>query len=165
MSSPRTLIHGAALLGFTLLILLPLLILGARQPGDAGAATTIALEHAAPVTLFLTVKRAREGILFEMGGASDAVHVSVPLSWQRREVWGVPVASVTAEGEGFGFARWRLPPKGSMAFFAPLSPSSLVLHNPADSHLTLKLTLLDLEKNRTDTRTILVEKESQKTLW
>lgn len=163
MSPSRTLIHGAALLGSLLLVLVPFL-LGGKQNGDRVPAT-IALEHASPITLSLTVQRARGGSIIEVGDASDAVYVSVPLSWLRREVRGVPVASVTTEGEGFGFARFRLPPKGSMAFFAPLSPSSLILHNPADSHLTLKLTLLDLEENRTDTRTILIEKESQKVLW
>ncbi len=164
MSSSRTLIHGTVLLGFALLILSPFFLTGERRGGDHAPATVV-LEHTSPVTLSLTVKRTRASSLFEMGDANDAVHVSVPLSWQRREVWGVPVASVTAEGEGFGFARWRLPSKGHMAFFAPLSPSSLILHNPADSHLTLRLTLLDLEENRTDTRTILIDKKSQNVLW
>lgn len=164
MSSQRTLINGAALLGFTLLVLSPLFLTGEKRGGNHAPAT-IAVEHASPVTLSLTAKHARGGILFEVGDASGAIYVSVPLSWRRREVRGVPVASVTTEGEGFGFARFHLPLKGSMAFFAPLSPSSLILHNPADSHLTLRLTLLDLEENRTDTRTILVERESQEILW
>ena len=100
-----------------------------------------------------------------MGNASDAIYVSVPETWKRREVWGVPIAAVTPGGEGFGFTRWRLPPKGTMAFFARPSPPNLLLHNPATSHLTLKLTILDLDRNQTDTRTILLDKESQKMLW
>ncbi|MBI1934569.1 hypothetical protein HYS30_02780 [Candidatus Peregrinibacteria bacterium] len=142
---------------------LPLLLLKGKT-GDRSP-VTIAVEHALPATLSLTVKKAPDSSLFEMGDASDAVYVSVPAAWKRREVWGIPIASVTAEGEGFGFARWRLPPKGHMTFFAPLSPPSLLLHNPSSSHLTLKLTLLDIERHTTDTRTILIDKESEKVLW
>jgi len=164
LSSPRTLLNGIALLGSLLLILLPLLILGGKQ-AEKNSPATIVLEHALPLTLSLTVKKAQDSSLLEIGGSSDITYVSVPEAWKRREVWGVPIASVTMDGDGFGFTRWRLPPKGHMAFFAPLSPSSLTLHNPAASHLTIKLTFLDIDQNHTDTRTILIDKESQKVLW
>lgn len=125
----------------------------------------MAVEHASPLTLSLTLKKASDSSIIEIGDASDTAYVSIPTAWKRREVWGVPIAAVTAEGEGFGFIRWHLPPKGHMAFFARPSPPALLLQNPAASHLTLKLTLLDLDRNQTDTRTILIDKESQKVLW
>lgn len=111
------------------------------------------------------MKHARDGTLFEIGDASGLTYVSIPTVWKRREVWGVPVAAVTEEGGGFGFFRWHLPPKGHMAFFARPSPPTLLLENPATSHLTLKIRILDLDRNHTNTRTILIDKESQKVLW
>lgn len=153
-----------ALLGALLLMLLPILILQGKNAGKS-APTTIAVEHDRPLTLSLTVKQASDSSLLEIGNASDGTSISVPTAWKRREVWGVPIASVTMEGEGFGFTRWYLPPKGRMAFFTPLSPTSLILHNPSSSHFTLKLTILDLDQNHTNTRTILIDKESQKVLW
>ena len=125
----------------------------------------IGVEHTQPMSLSLSVTTEREaGIADISHDAKEAVFLSVPSTWIRREVRGAALSAVTSETPTFGFTRWQLPAGSVISFALPASPSAILLHNPSGVSLQVKVTRVDLEKKTVD-RNIVLVKDTSVELW
>lgn len=124
----------------------------------------IGLEHTKPVTLTLSfTTNGSKGVADIRHDALETVYVSLPSSWIRREVGGVPLAAVTADPPSLGFTRWSLP-SGAVVSFDVTPPSTILLHNPSGIPAEVELTRVDLAKNSVERDIILVQ-EGSTLLW
>ncbi|MDD5623856.1 MAG: hypothetical protein PHI23_04060 [Candidatus Peribacteraceae bacterium] len=125
----------------------------------------IGVEHTGPLSLSLSLSKGEGSGIADIGQyGEETIAVSVPADWQRREVRGAPLASVTADPSTFGFTRWHLPPGTVISFGVPVSPASLILHNPSGVPLKVTLTRVDLEAQSVERDVVLVQ-ESSVQLW
>lgn len=124
----------------------------------------IGLEHTKPVTLSLSfTTNGPKGIADIRHDALETIHVSLPSAWTKREVGGVPFASVMADAPTFGFTRWSVP-AGSIVSFDITPPSTILLHNPSGIPTEVALTRVDLAKNVVERDIILVQ-DGSTLLW
>lgn len=129
-----------------------------------GERAEIGLEHTKPVTLSLSfTTNGPKGIADIRHDALETVHVSLPSSWTKREVGGVPLAAVTADPPVFGFTRWSVP-AGAVVSFDVTPPSTILLHNPSGIPAEVRLTRVNLTKNSVERNIILVQ-EGSVLLW
>ncbi len=146
-------LHGRASLLALLPIALFALYIGARdgmRPEPGTADVGIQLTEAAAVTF--TVGTRGDVRLIEIAhGGDKPVGISVPDTWTRTEVRGVPLSAVTEDEPSLGYVRWMLPPKAVVSFRS-LSPfSGIRVHNPSDLPLTARMTAVDLDTKTTFT--------------
>ncbi|MFH1444422.1 MAG: hypothetical protein ABIG34_03460 [Candidatus Peregrinibacteria bacterium] len=124
----------------------------------------IGLEHARPVTLVLSLTtNGTKGVADIRHDSLETIALSLPQSWTKREVGGVPLAAVTADPPTFGFTRWSIPP-GAIVSFDVTPPSTILLHNPSGVPAEIRLTRVDLEQNAVE-RDILLVQEGSILLW
>jgi len=129
-----------------------------------GEKVEIGLEHTKPVTLSLALTvNGRKGVADIRHDALETVHLSLPSSWVRREVKGVPLSAVTSESPIFGFTRWSLPP-GALVSFDIVPPSTLLLHHPTSIPAEIELTRVNLAKGTVEKDIILVQ-DGSVALW
>lgn len=141
-------------------------LLTASLIGNAadGPRVEIGLEHDKPVTVSLSLtENGPTGVADIRHDALETIHVSLPSSWIRREVGGVPLAAVTADAPALGFTRWSIP-AGATVSFTATPPSSILLHNPSGIPAEIELTRVDLNKNAVDRNIILIQ-EGSALLW
>lgn len=124
----------------------------------------IGLEHTKPVTLTLSfTTNGSKGVADIRHDALETIHVSLPSSWIRREVGGVPLAAVASDEPALGFTRWSVP-TGAVVSFDITPPSTILLHNPSGIPTEVELTRVDLAKNSVERDIILVQ-EGSTLLW
>ena len=129
-----------------------------------GERIEIGLEHTKPVTLSLSfTTNGSKGIADIRHDALETVHVSLPSSWAKREVGGVPLAAVTADPPALDFTRWSVP-TGAVVSFDVTPPETILLHNPSGIPAEVKLTRVDLTKNSVERDIILVQ-DGSTLLW
>jgi len=129
-----------------------------------GEKTEIGLEHSKPITLSLALTvNGRKGVADIRHDALETAHLSLPSSWVRREVKGVPLSAVTAEEPIFGFTRWALPP-GALVSFDIVPPATLVLHHPTNIPAEIELTRVNLANGTVEKDIVLVQ-DGSVVLW
>lgn len=177
---PVTAVQPAERQGFTLhaaaavaaIVAVVVLSQGALRDGASsltaalipGERAEIGLEHTKPVTLSLSfTTNGTNGVMDIRHDALETVYLSLPSTWIRREVGGVPLTAVTADPPVFGFTRWSMP-AGALVSFDVTPPSTILLHNPSGIPADIRLTRVDLEQNAVE-RDILLVQEGSILLW
>lgn len=134
------------------------------SPAADEARAEIGLEHAKPVTLSLALTtNGPRGVADLRHDALETIFISLPSSWTKREVGGVPLSAVQADSPVFGFTRWRIPPNALVSFDI-IPPQTILLHNPSGIPAEIDLTRVDLAKNSVERDIILIQKGSA-VLW
>jgi len=124
----------------------------------------IGLEHTKPVTLVISLTtNGTKGVVDIRHDALETIALSLPQSWIKREVGGVPLTDVTSDPPTFGFTRWNIPP-GAIVSFDVTPPSTILLHNPSGVPADIRLTRVDLERNVVERDIILIQ-EGSTLLW
>jgi hypothetical protein len=95
--------------------------------------------------------------------ALETIAVSLPSSWARREVAGVPLSEVLADAPTFGFTRWHIPP-GALVSFDITPPPTILLHSPSGIPAEIRLTRVNLETQEVERGVVLVQEGSVE-LW
>jgi len=130
----------------------------------SGDRVEIGLEHTKPVTLSLSfTTNGSKGVADIRHDALETVYVSLPSSWAKREVGGVPLAAVTADPPALGFTRWSVP-TGAVVSFDVTPPETILLHNPSGIPAEVKLTRVDLKQNLVERDIILIQ-DGSTLLW
>lgn len=138
------------------------------NPGKAASATpvTIGIEHERRTTLNIVF--ARKGVLGYVSitnMSADDVYLSLPSSWQRTEVVGAPIASVTHEIPVFGFVRWKLPARAGIRLEVDSAPGAVFFDSVAASVTAIDLKMIDLTTDSASSKVILVQKQALVPLW
>ena len=129
-----------------------------------GERAEIGLEHTKPVTLSLSfTTNGTQGVADVRHDALETVYLSLPSSWTKREVGGVPLTSVTSDPPYFGFTRWSIP-AGALVSFDITPPQTILLHNPSGIPTEVELTRVDLAKNVVERDIILIQ-DGSTLLW
>lgn len=106
----------------------------------------IAVEHTGRARMTLHVSEGASVQVMEFINSSDeALKISMPETWRRTEVRGVPLAEVTGEDAALGFRRWTLPPGSTVQFDTTEPWQTLLVHHPASAVLNLRLTRVDVK--------------------
>ncbi len=126
--------------------------------------TGLALEHSAPMTLTLRVSVGkREGIAELTTRGSEIAAISIPSSWERREVRGAALETVTAEPATMGFTRWHVPP-GVTVSFRVNEMSGLIIRNPSGIPLLIIGKRVNVMTGEVEEKSILM-KDGATQLW
>jgi hypothetical protein len=125
----------------------------------------IGIEHTQPFTLRLDLSISGQvGILELSHDAGEDVAISLPESWDLREVRGGALAEVPADPPALGFTRWHLPSAVTISFRLPEVPSVLLAHNPSEIPLQIRLTRVDLEDGSVS-RNVVLMKNTPARVW
>jgi len=125
----------------------------------------IGVEHELPLSLSLSVSELKGSGLMDLHQEGiEEVFISLPSSWQRKEVRNVPLSSITEENTSFGFTRYQIPAGASVTFAILKYPDTLLVHNPSGVTLKVALTMVDLQTNTVETNVVLVQ-DSPAQLW
>lgn len=157
----------AILAGTAGFLLLPYLdtgsLLGNVSTQESGQ---IAVEHVGPLALSLSVAmdQERTGIIDMRHDARESMHVSLPETWELREVRGASLVEATPDPPALGYVRWSLPKDATISFRVPEVPQSLTVLNPSGDPLKITLVRVFLEDGRTERNVILV-KEGMRKVW
>jgi hypothetical protein len=123
----------------------------------------VAIEHEKAATLSVHQSTGKgEGIIEFSAEGSDTA-ISVPETWQRREVRGGTLDRVTADPPSLGFTRWTLP-SGITVSFRAEGNLRLVVRNASPTPLLVLGKRVDVVTGKTDERSILI-KEKAEALW
>ncbi len=150
-------IHGKTLLATLILVLFFGAVVWSGEE-DAGGTIDLTIEHSAPFSLTLSIGKRGEQRLLEVGNeGNQTIAVTLPESWERREVRNVPLASVVSHAPALGYAQWQLPP-GALVSYRTMQPwQTIVLHNPSAIPLTIRLKKIDIATGKTDQDVILMK--------
>ena len=145
------------------------IVLVARQQAHlwipTGASASIAIEHRARTTPDVSVGNLRSTARVAIANRDqETIAVSVPETWVRSEVTGVPLKDVVAEAPAFGFIRWTLPEGGTIAFEAGSRIDHLELYNPSGIPMHVVLRRTDILTGEAEEQTMLIQ-ESPSTLF
>ena len=125
----------------------------------------IGVEHELPLSLTFSVSELRgSGLIDIKQEGEEIVSISLPSSWQRKEVRNVPLSEITEENTSFGFKRYQIPAGASVTFAIPQYPDTLLVHNPSGITMKVALTMVDLQTNTVETDVVLVQ-DSPAQLW
>jgi hypothetical protein len=130
------------------------------------ATVTIGLEYEKSIEAQVDISRSGEkGYVIVHGDPVQLMKISLPASWHRTEVSGVPLKDVTAEPPLFGFVRWTLPPKATMSMNIPAVPDMLSLETPSPGRATVTINAIDVEAHSIAPQVILLQRKSLVHLW
>lgn len=164
-SSARGLAPLLMFLALGFLALLALAKPSSAPEESTGTHSMIAIEHTTPLTLNITTITRRNHMLVEVGhDAEEVVHLSIPSSWERKEVRGIPLSEILTGSPSLGFTRMTLPGSGAISFALPSPLLHLTLRNPSGSPVQVRLTHIDLDTDTVDTETLLIQ-EDNSPLW
>lgn len=144
----------------------------------------LAVEHSAPLTLRLQMSTGkREGIAelttdtsttltpssSDFGragsaGGGETTAISIPSSWQRREVRGAALDVVTSEPAVMGFIRWHVPPGVTVSFRVTDDDSGLIVRNPSGIPLLIIGKRVNVLTEQVEEKSVLV-KDGAARLW
>lgn len=165
--APQLTIAGSAI---TLLLLLGVIdrVTFATLPGKAAESmpATIGIEYEQPLQLSVLIARKEQaGYAAILNQSDETIHVSMPSSWSRTEVTGVPIAQVTSDIPVFGFTRWTLPAHSGLKMHLPQTPDSLFFDSTSAATAAINLQTVDLTNLKADSRVVLLQKQVLVTLW
>ncbi|MBU0767227.1 hypothetical protein KKF55_05650 [Patescibacteria group bacterium] len=125
----------------------------------------IGVEHEFPLSIALSVSELKgSGLLDIKQEGEEVVSISLPSSWQRKEVRNVSLSEVTEESASFGFKRYQLPAGASVTFAISQYPDTLLIHNPSGITMKVDLKIVDLQTNTVEANVVLVQ-DSPAQLW
>lgn len=132
---------------------------------DPQAISEIGIEHLSPLTLSVAASTGRgRGILEITHDGVEVVSVSVPETWEQREVRDGSLTDVPSDPPTFGFRRWNIPGSVTVSFLLPSVPDELTVHNPSGISLKIRLTRVVLDTEEVERNVILV-KDAAARLW
>ena len=146
------------------LITAPGVMRSLQQPASIQEEISVmAVEHTDPLSLEILVSSlSDESIVDIESDARNSIYVSVPESWERREVRGAPINKTGPEEPMFGFRRWTLPAGAGISFRVPGNLQSMLLQNPSGIPVKAELTRIDVQTGETDKDIILVDDQAQR---
>lgn len=149
----------------TLAGILLLTIHADRQGSQADRPQTaqIAVEHDAAATLKVVQSAGKAAGIVEFAAEGSIVLLSVPSSWQRRDVRGAALTAVTADAPALGFTRWRLPANVTVSFRIDGSPS-LTVRNASPTPLLVLGKRVDVVDGRIAEKSVLLQ-EGEVRMW
>jgi hypothetical protein len=158
------------LLGVSAVALAGTLLLGTMKKlsmqaqNDALPPADVAIEHAAPITLRVVTSTGRTKGIVELGrDGTESVKVSVPETWERREVRGAALDAAAGEPAAMGFRRWTIPAGATLSFWTPGS-ARVRVQNPSGVPVLVHAKRIHLDTNAVDEQTTLL-KDAPLTLW
>lgn len=131
-----------------------------NRSNDHDVRIQLAVEHTQPATISITRSvGGHEHFADITNDNEETVFISLPESWRRDEVRNTPLASVIAGEPSLGYARWQLPPRASVTFRSPFNWHTMIVHNPSDVLLKIRMTTIDLATEQTTLDVYLVQRE------
>lgn len=159
-------IAGSAIAVLVLLAAIERNVFATRPSSAASVPATIGLEHTSPLSLsLLFARKDGAGYVSITNGSSEDIHVNLPSNWTRTEVMGTDLKNVTQDIPVFGFSRYALPAGAGMKLLLPNSPSAIFFDSPSSAVAAVDLKTIDLLTSHTDSRVVLVQKQSLVPLW
>ncbi len=146
--------------------LLPLMIWGAYELGTMKRddmlprPIDIGVEHLESASLILTHSMGMPPLFVDVqnDGQGDVL-VSLPDTWQRKEVRNVPLASVFADEPMLGFRRWHLPAGGTVSFVSTDAWVGMMIHNSSTTPLKLRAVAVDVANETRSSESYLLSDE------
>ena len=124
----------------------------------------VTIEHTAPVTLTVLASAGKsDGIIEFHTDGEETVTLTVPTSWQRREVRGAALETVTADPLSVTGTRWHLPPRVTLSFRVQQSPA-LIVRNPSGIPVLIEGRKVNVVTGAVEKKNVLV-KDSVIRLW
>ena len=159
MPSPLFL-HGKTLLASSMLVILGGAVLWHLQKTTDSPLqiVDITVEHQQGFGLNLSVGTEGTTHFIELGNtAASTIQVSLPMSWQRREVRNVPLSAVASDSPGLGYVRWTLPAGAYVSFRTKQGWSALRVQNPSKIPFKIRFTSVDLPRGMSESTVILLQ--------
>ena len=130
------------------------------QQQETHPSAEIAVEHDAAITLTIEESEGKKKGIIDMriDGPSGAA-ISLPSSWERREVRGAPLTSVPGDAPSMGFVRWHLPPGVTLSLWVTGTPDITVRH-PSPSPLLVIMKRVNVLTGKVTEKSVLVKQES-----
>lgn len=124
------------------------------------------IEHTKPLALRIeyTSKSGAALVNIAHENGEETAYISIPETWERREVRGVHINDVPPEEPSFGFIKWPLPAGSSVQFWVPVAPKNVVVHNPSGASLKIAVLQFDFLRNTVEQNILLIQKDTT-TLW
>ncbi|MBI3332268.1 hypothetical protein HYZ99_04940 [Candidatus Peregrinibacteria bacterium] len=125
-----------------------------------GPGTDIGIEHSEPLTVefrFGVKQNAPSGLIEVTHDGTETVYVSLPDTWERREVRGRSLEDTPGEESEFGFVRWHIPQGATLSFRTAEMPRDLDMHNPSGIALKIRLVKVELMTGAVERNVILVK--------
>lgn len=122
----------------------------------------MAVEHTGPLTLSMQRSTGKqEGIIELSTEGPETASVTVPSSWERREVRGASLDAVKADPPNAGYTRWYIPPTVTLSLRVidaiTAEDKDLLIHNISDAPLLVLWKSVDIVTGRVEERSILVK--------
>lgn len=148
----------ARIAGITL-ILLALWGVTSIRAGDRASdlgSIEIVVEHADSASLTLIRTHDGLGLTDIRNDGQGPIAVSIPEEWERDEVRGAPLASITVGDASLGFRRWVIPRSAMVSFRVSETWSTSIIRNASKEPLRLRVITVNLEEDTTDSDTFLI---------
>ena len=167
-SSGSSLAHAITGLAAALVFAILVLSLRSGNPGNStGENVNIGVEHEAPLTIefrFAIKDNVPVGLVELSHEGRETIFVSLPESWERREVRGRSLTDTPSEDPSFGFKRWHMPEGATLSFRTPAMPRTLDIHNPSGVVLKIRIVKVDLTTGVVD-RNVMLVKDAAVEIW
>ena len=159
-------IAGSAIAVLVLLAAFERNIFSTLLTDAAPVPVTIGLEHTSPLSLGVLFARKQDaGYVSINNNSSERIFVNLPSAWSKMEVTGTELKNVTQDIPVFGFTRYSLPAGARMQLLLPDAPSSVFFDSTSSAVTAVELKTVDLTTSQTDSRVVLVQKQSLVQLW
>ncbi|MSR87526.1 hypothetical protein EXS70_05185 [Candidatus Peribacteria bacterium] len=106
----------------------------------------------------------RDGIVEIQTQGTETGAITLPSSWQRREVRGAPLGRIVMQLSGADRTRWLLPPGVTLSLRVEEAPP-LRIQNVSDTPLFVTSKRINVVTGKVDTRSILISRNGMTTLW
>lgn len=127
---------------------------------------TIGMEYEGATSLTLDISRKGSiGYVMVSSDRNHALKISLPASWHRTEVRGVPLQDVTSEPPTFGFVRWTLPPGAGMTLKSFDVPDFITFTTPSKDLARITVNAIDVIEDTLIPHAVLLNGKSTVNLW
>ena len=121
-----------------------------------GAVAEIAVEHDAAATLTIRQSSGKNEGIVEFAGEGADLRLSVPSSWERRDVRGAALSDVPSDPPAMGYTRWHLPEGVTLSFHVAGSPV-LSIRNPSPTPLLIIRRKVDIVRGKVEEKSVLIK--------
>ncbi len=153
MSSLHARIAGITLV---LLVLWGITSMRANDRANDLGSIEIVVEHADSAALTLIRTPSGRGLADIRNDGEGPIAVSIPEEWERDEVRGAPLASITVGDASLGFRRWMIPSNATVSFRIDDTWNASLIRNVSKEPLRLRVITVNLEHETTDSDTFLI---------
>ncbi len=122
-------------------------------------ATEIAVEHDAAATLTIRQSDGKKEGIIEFAGEGADLRISVPSSWDQRDVRGAALSAVPSDPPAMGFTRWHLPKGVILSFHVEETRNfaSLRIRNPSPTPLLIIRRRVDVVSGKVEEKSLLLK--------